>query len=163
MKEKTKRNLAVAMIVFASIFIIAVIILPTLNTSRCGKHHRRLGCASNLKQIGLGLEMYSNDHDGFYPDKSGAAGLEQLRSLDYITDYKIYVCRNTTDVPGEGIEPLTEANVSYCFRGRMRRADAADSAVCWDRPSNHKKFGNVLYIDGHVTGIAGANWMEEVK
>ena len=132
------------------LILLAGFILPMFNSGMSRPRARRISCASNLKQIGLGLEMYSNDYGGFYPEKSGAAGLEQLRSLDYITDYYIFVCPNSTDIPGKGIEPLTEANVSYCFRGGMSKADAADSAVCWDKPDNHRNFGNILFLDGHV-------------
>ena len=149
--------------IFMLTAFLVLLILPAFNSYESAEERREVHCASNLKQIGLGLLMYCNDHGGFYPDKSGAAGLEQLRSLDYITDYKIFVCPSTKIVPGGDEKPLTEANVSYCFRGGMSKKDSADSVICHDKPNNHKKFGNVLYIDGHVSGIAGANWMEKVR
>jgi len=41
------------------------ILLPSL--SRATETARRVVCASNLKQIGLAMQMYVNDHDGFLP------------------------------------------------------------------------------------------------
>ncbi len=145
------------------VFLFFLMILFHIGSGGGREKARRISCASNLKQIGLALEMYSNDYMQQLPDKSGAAGLEQLRSLDYITDYKIFICPSSTDVPQTDNLPLTEENVSYCFRGGMSKSDSADSAICWDKDTNHGKFGNVLYIDGHVIGVAAANWKEEIR
>ena len=32
--------------------------------------------------------------------------------------------------------------------------------ILWDKPNTHDKYGNVLFVDGHVKGYAGANWMK---
>ncbi len=142
-------------------FILLGMLMPT--SGRVSEKVRKISCASNLKQIGLALEMYSNDYMQKLPDKPGAAGLEQLRSLDYIVDYKVFVCPSTSAIPGKDGKPLTEANVSYCFRGGMSKADSANSAICWDKTDNHKNFGNILFLDGHVNGVSGANWMREIR
>src|SRR5690606_11346984 len=41
------------------------ILLPSLNRAR--ETANRVKCASNLRQIGLALQMYSNDNNGNYP------------------------------------------------------------------------------------------------
>ncbi len=163
-----KSNINIWLLVIFGIFItVAVFWLWSYPYfSNWGKRpHWQTGCMSDLKQIGLGLEMYSNDYDGFYPEKSGAAGLEQLRSLDYITDYRIFACRRSKyrNNHGKNNQPLTEQSVSYYYRGGMSKQDAADSAVCWSKPDSHMNFGSILYIDGFVKGVSGANWMEEIK
>jgi prepilin-type processing-associated H-X9-DG protein len=136
-------------------------LLPPIGAAR--SRPRKISCASNLKQIGLALKQYSMDYDDNFPPQSGAAGLEILRRNDYLTDYKIYTCPNASISPGSGTAPLTESTVSYVFRGGLTETDPADSAICWDKPNNHKNYGNILFIDGHVMGFSGPNWMDNIK
>jgi prepilin-type N-terminal cleavage/methylation domain-containing protein/prepilin-type processing-associated H-X9-DG protein len=62
------------LVVIAIIGILAGILLPVLNQAR-GKG-QAAGCLSNLKQIGVALEMYADDNNGWLPPAavSGSAG-----------------------------------------------------------------------------------------
>jgi general secretion pathway protein G len=51
--------------VIAVIAVLAAILFPVFMTAR-GKA-REITCASNLRQIGLSISMYTQDYDGFYP------------------------------------------------------------------------------------------------
>ena len=51
--------------VVAIIAILAALLLPALRKARAGA--QAIGCVSNLRQIGVGLTMYRNDADGFFP------------------------------------------------------------------------------------------------
>ncbi|MDF2440792.1 MAG: hypothetical protein JWN98_1776 [Abditibacteriota bacterium] len=53
------------LLVLAIIGILAALLLPVFNSVR--GRARQAACASNLRQIGLGVTMYTQDNDGRYP------------------------------------------------------------------------------------------------
>ncbi len=53
------------LVVIAIIAILAAILFPVFSQARAKA--RQTACMSNLKQLGLGFEMYSQDYDGLLP------------------------------------------------------------------------------------------------
>jgi len=81
------------LVVIAIISILAAILFPVF--ARARENARRASCSSNLKQIGLGIMMYTQDYDERLPrNDDGATGVgtpvDTLQS--YIKSYQIWIC-----------------------------------------------------------------------
>ena len=130
-------------------------------------------------EVGTGLV----DAVDFYSARGRAGGFELLRGNGYLEDYVVYVCPSTSVPAGRGTDSLSwsnggsgsgRANLSYGYQPGMIKGDSTatgrpGSGVCADLTgdagvdsnngsANHTRFGNILFLDGHVTGFDGLGW-----
>lgn len=126
------------LVVIAIIALLAAILFPVFASAK--EKGRQTVCASNLRQIGTGIRMYSDDYDGTMPQNAhfyGAAATDEATSeivwvaalAPYIQSvYKIRVC--PSDQRGDEVKS-SKVGTSYIFNEYV------------STPSTDR-FGNVL-------------------
>ncbi len=108
---------------------------------------RRTNCGSLLRSIGLSLQQYAMDFDGYFPPLSGVAGLNLLIETEYLTDRGCYICPSHKLPRAAG--KLTEDHCGYIYNGGLRIDSPPDTILMVDKPGNHPGgYRNYLTVSG---------------
>lgn len=129
------------------------VLLPSLNRAR--ETANRVKCATNMKQIGMGLLLYANENNNRLPLTPG----ELIKTVGLPVD--VFVCPSSgTKIPhdirsadAETQAAWADANSDYIYVGSGKAMDKLrpDAILLYEKPGNHSHNGmNMLFTDGHV-------------
>ena len=126
-------------------------LLVPVSTGAPRERARRTACMSNLKQIGLGLRMYSSDHNELFP-----ASLAELAPYVGSNSVSLFLCPSAGHRSGamHDVDSWTDYT---CVPG-LSETNAPDTVIAMCSPDHHHGDGaNVLFVDGHVEWMP-ADW-----
>jgi prepilin-type N-terminal cleavage/methylation domain-containing protein/prepilin-type processing-associated H-X9-DG protein len=116
------------LVVIAIIAILAAILMPVFAGAR--EKARQAACSSNMRQMGMALAMYRQDHDELQPESSpdttsaldSCEGTYTWRAciLPYVKNVGIFVCPSRPDANGfarGGIIGPMAPQPDYCLSG----------------------------------------------
>ena len=164
------------LVVIAIIALLAAILFPVF--SRARENARRSSCASNLKQIGLGLIQYHQDYDEvliapFYGSIGNSNGDDYYKWMDaiypYVKSEQIFDCpsNSRSDLKYEYAGPGTgnssanygsySINATYLESGRKSPVSIVPSValVLWNSP------GPFLSKSSRIESPATTYWVSE--
>src|SRR5690606_25468617 len=111
---KTAFTLIELLVVIAIIAILASILFPVF--ARARENARRASCMSNMKQIGLGIMMYAQDHDNRLMQynggnrRGGETPYYHEAIQPYLKSYQIFRCPS---VPSRAATASNLVNYSW--------------------------------------------------
>ena len=107
------------LVVIAIIGILAAMLMPAL--SKAKQKAWAIACTSNLRQIGLGMRMFADDHSEFYPksgsnirwnpanpDASTNGWMQQI--ITYTSNTNVYHCPGNAQLPVGNQSPFNYFN-----------------------------------------------------
>lgn len=84
------------LVVIAIISILASILFPVF--ARARENARRASCQSNLKQIGLGIQQYTQDYDEKYPLAQDESKISFVTAIQpYVKSTQLFMCPSSPD------------------------------------------------------------------
>ena len=166
------------LVVIAIIAILASLLLPAL--ARAKEAGRRIACVNDLKQLGLSVVMYADDHDGYYPQRGGAwqadvkalspskqatgvgSNYWPLQLLPYYHETKVLYCPSDVPTPENFGKDMAydalKAKRSYIFNGFNDYFKGDYNSKAMPESAISQTSETILF--GEKEGSSGHWWMD---
>ena len=148
-----KRRPRWLLIIFLSLIVVGLFWITFIPSLSSHDSVPRVRSASNLRQIGQAILLYTNDHQGQYPDSFATILLNE----DVTSEVFVSPSRNETPAIGPTTQAIADqlaagGHLSYVYLGRGLSTASVIPAtiVAYEIPLDSNSGGNVLFGDGHV-------------
>ena len=130
--------------------MMASIMLPSLNRAR--EQANRVKSASNLRQMGQGIQMFANENKGKFPKEIGQIPAAQDLTADVFVNPRKGSSMPPQDaMAGEAAAKWVRQNSDYVYVGAGKDYRmGADEVLAYEKPEGLSDGINVLFGDGHV-------------
>jgi prepilin-type N-terminal cleavage/methylation domain-containing protein/prepilin-type processing-associated H-X9-DG protein len=144
------------LVVIAIIAILAAILFPVF--ARAREKARQSACLSNVKQLSLGIQMYTQDYDEFYPPAYNyGSGLQWIYVVEpYVKNDQVFQCTSFKRSSwGIGVNPqicVLDRDAPYVFRSMAEIEEPSTTMVlCCSSTYYLHRTG---YVHAYVPGTA---------
>lgn len=153
------------LVVIGIIGILASLLLPGL--SRAKEQARVTTCINNLRQIGIALELYTQDRNGRFPGASVIDTDLRPKPTGFTLGGKDPTGNFNIIYPSAKVRPLysylRESEVFKCPKDKGQRILACDRDYSPQKPSNWETTGcSYHYNDGALTLLVGGGFKKGV-
>jgi prepilin-type N-terminal cleavage/methylation domain-containing protein len=133
------------LVVIAIIGILAAMLMPSLARAKAKAH--QIKCLSNLRQVGLGLNLYAGDYGGEFPSRRIPPNAWPHKLKPYYVNWSLITCPTDKFGLAGALADETNPNRSFLINGFndyfMARLEGEDYAMYqhWEWPHGMKENG----------------------
>ena len=121
MLRKCGFTLIELLMVISVIALMAGMILATVSMVR--KSAAAAVCLSNLRQIGLSLNSYASDNDGFFPPHNVEEPDRTNLGIDYFGNWYAFILRGDATISATDDPDWKNGKVFFCPSGNWKISD----------------------------------------
>ena len=160
---KRRFTLIELLVVIAIIAILAAMLLPALAQARAKA--RQVSCLSQLKQLGLGLILYADSHDGRYINAAPIAGMPRGSQGDnvcwwrfyvqpYVGDWQVLVCQVGLRTVANAPDSTNQFHFNYGYNNALGSRTTSSVTT----PSMLLAFSDASHWNSDGCGGRSAAW-----